>query len=63
MKIKDLIETIVFNRSCVTIIDTANKQLAHVYTGDEQEFSQYAEYEVMEVYSVQPFHIIARIWL
>ena len=63
MTIEQLVETIVFSRSCLVIKDDHNIDLAYVNTGDYSEYSKYAEYEVMEVYSVEPFRIIAKIWL
>lgn len=63
MKVKDLVETMVFSRTHLVIKDNNNKQVAYVNGGYESEYSEYAESEVMEIYSVQPFQIIAQIWL
>lgn len=63
MKVKDLVGAMVLSRTHLVIKDNNNKQVAYVSGGYEFEYSEYAESEVMEIYSVQPFQIIAQIWL
>lgn len=61
--VKNLVETMVFSRTDLIIKDDKNKQVAYVSGGYDSEYSEYADCEVMEIYSVQPFQIIAHIWL
>lgn len=63
MKVKELVETMVLSRTHLIIVDDKRRQVAYVSGGYDSEYSEYAESEVMEIYAVQPFQIIAQIWL
>lgn len=62
MTIHDLVETMVFSRSYLFIVDKQENILICIHNGDESELSKYNELEVMEIYSKNNC-VIAQVWL